>query len=178
LRIENYGLIGDMQTAALVGRDGSVDWLCLPRFDSASCFSALLGDDRHGRWRLAPTGDVRTSARRYRAGTLVLETDFETDEGAARVIDFMPRRGEGPPRLMRIVEGLRGRVPARCMAAREYSLAVEGELSGQVRDQAELPAQRISTLGLTDLSASTIDENDFGPETVDASTGAVAGTQS
>jgi GH15 family glucan-1,4-alpha-glucosidase len=111
VRIENYGLIGDMQTAALVGRDGSVDWLCLPRFDSASCFTALLGDERHGRWRLAPTGDVRASARRYRAGTLVLETDFETDEGAARVIDFMPRRGDGPPRLMRIVEGLRGRVP-------------------------------------------------------------------
>jgi GH15 family glucan-1,4-alpha-glucosidase len=111
LRIENYGLIGDMQTAALVGRDGSVDWLCVPRFDSASCFSALLGDERHGRWRLAPTGDVRASARRYRAGTLVLETDFETDEGAARVIDFIPRRGEGPPRSMRIVEGLRGRVP-------------------------------------------------------------------
>jgi GH15 family glucan-1,4-alpha-glucosidase len=111
LRIEDYGLIGDMRTAALVGRNGSVDWLCLPRFDSASCFSALLGDERHGRWLLAPTGEVRASSRRYRAGTLVLETDFETAEGAVRVLDFMPRRGEGPPRLMRIVEGLRGRVP-------------------------------------------------------------------
>jgi GH15 family glucan-1,4-alpha-glucosidase len=111
VRIEDYGLIGDMQAAALVGRDGAVDWLCLPRFDSPSCFSALLGDERHGRWLLAPTGEVRASARRYRAGTLVLETDFETAEGAVRVLDFMPRRGEGPPRLMRIVEGLRGRVP-------------------------------------------------------------------
>ena len=111
MRIEDYGLIGDLQTAALVGRDGAVDWLCLPQFDSASCFAALLGDERHGRWRLAPTGEVRASARRYRAGTLVLETDFETSDGAVRVIDFMPRRGDGPPRLMRIVEGLRGRVP-------------------------------------------------------------------
>ena len=111
MRIEDYGLIGDMQSAALVGRDGAVDWLCLPRFDSPSCFSALLGDARHGRWLLAPTGEVQASSRRYRPGTLVLETDFETAEGAVRVIDFMPRRGEGPPRLMRIVEGLRGRVP-------------------------------------------------------------------
>jgi GH15 family glucan-1,4-alpha-glucosidase len=111
VRIEDYGLIGDMQAAALVGRDGSIDWLCLPRFDSASCFAALLGDERHGRWRLAPPGDIRATGRRYRPGTLVLETDFETPEGAVRVIDFMPRRGEGAPCLMRIVEGLRGRVP-------------------------------------------------------------------
>ena len=111
--IEDYGLIGDMQTAALVGRNGSVDWLCLPRFDSASCFAALLGDERHGRWLLAPADETVTSNRRYRPGTLVLETDFETADGAVRVIDFMPKRGDGPPRLMRIVEGLRGRVPMR-----------------------------------------------------------------
>src|SRR4051795_12452277 len=104
VRIEDYGLIGDMQAAALVGRDGGVDWLCLPRFDSASCFSALLGDEENGRWLLAPAGEVRASARRYRPGTLVLETDFETADGAVRVIDFMPRRGVGAPRLMRIVE--------------------------------------------------------------------------
>jgi GH15 family glucan-1,4-alpha-glucosidase len=113
VRIEDYGLIGDLQAAALVGRDGAVDWLCLPRFDSPSCLSALLGDEKHGRWRLAPTGEVRASSRRYRPGTLVLETDFETAEGVARVIDFMPRRAGGPPRLMRIVEGLRGQVPMR-----------------------------------------------------------------
>jgi GH15 family glucan-1,4-alpha-glucosidase len=113
MRIEDYGLIGDLQTAALVGRDGSVDWLCLPRFDSASCFSALLGDERHGRWNLAPSVEVRSVSRRYRPGTLVLETDFETADGAARVIDFMPRRGGGAPQLARIVEGLHGRVPMR-----------------------------------------------------------------
>ena len=106
-------MIGDLQAAALVGRDGAVDWLCLPRFDSPSSLSALLGDEKHGRWLLAPAGEVRASSRRYRPGTLVLETDFETAEGAARVIDFMPRRAGGPPRLMRIVEGLRGEVPMR-----------------------------------------------------------------
>jgi GH15 family glucan-1,4-alpha-glucosidase len=111
VRIEDYGLIGDLQAAALVGRNGSVDWLCLPRFDSPSCFSALLGDESHGRWLVAPSGDVRLSSRRYRPGTLVLETELETDEGVVRVIDFMPRRGQGPPRLMRIVEGVKGRVP-------------------------------------------------------------------
>jgi GH15 family glucan-1,4-alpha-glucosidase len=111
VRIEDYGLIGDLQAAALVGRNGSVDWLCLPRFDSPSCFSALLGDEGHGRWLLAPPADVRSSSRRYRPGTLVLETEFETDEGVVRVIDFMPRRGKGPPRLMRIVDGVKGRVP-------------------------------------------------------------------
>jgi GH15 family glucan-1,4-alpha-glucosidase len=111
--IEDYGLISDMQAAALVGRNGAVDWLCLPRFDSASCFSALLGDERHGRWLVAPASEVPASSRRYRPGTLVLETDFETPEGAVRVIDFMPPRGQGPPRLMRIVEGVKGRVPMR-----------------------------------------------------------------
>jgi GH15 family glucan-1,4-alpha-glucosidase len=113
MHIEEYGLIGDLEAAALVGRNGSVDWLCLPRFDSASCFSALLGDERHGRWLLAPAGEMVRSSRRYREGTLVLESDFEVAEGAVRVIDFMPRRAEGPPRLMRVVEGLRGRVPMR-----------------------------------------------------------------
>jgi len=113
MSIEDYGFIGDLQSGALVGRDGSVDWLCLPRFDSASCLAALVGDDRHGRWRLGPEGPVTATTRRYRPGTLVLETDVETAEGAARVIDFMPRRVGGPPRLMRIVEGLRGRVPMR-----------------------------------------------------------------
>jgi GH15 family glucan-1,4-alpha-glucosidase len=111
--IEDYGLIGDMGTAALVGRDGSVDWLCLPRFDSASCFSALLGNEDHGRWLLAPAGGGYATSRRYRPGTLVLETEFETNDGVVRLIDFMPRRAGGPPRLMRIVEGVKGRVPMR-----------------------------------------------------------------
>ena len=111
--IEDYGLIGDMQSAALVGRNGAIDWLCLPRFDSASCFTAVLGDEQHGRWLVAPAGEIRSTSRRYRPGTLVLETDFEVEDGAVRVIDFMPRRGSGPPRVMRIVEGLRGSVPMR-----------------------------------------------------------------
>jgi GH15 family glucan-1,4-alpha-glucosidase len=111
--IEDYGLVGDLRAAALVGRNGSVDWLCLPRFDSASCFSALLGDESHGRWLVAPADEVLTTTRRYRPGTLVLDTEFETAEGAVRVTDFMPPRGDGPPRFMRIVHGLRGRVGMR-----------------------------------------------------------------
>jgi GH15 family glucan-1,4-alpha-glucosidase len=112
MKLEDYGLIGDLGTAALVGRNGSIDWLCLPRFDSGACFAALLGDETHGRWLIAPAGAVTGTERRYRPGTLVLETDFETADGVVRVIDFMPRR-EGPPQVMRIVEGLRGRVPMR-----------------------------------------------------------------
>lgn len=112
--LEDYALIGDMRTAALVGRNGSIDWLCLPRFDSASCFSALLGDAGHGRWLLAPAGGGEVGVRRrYRPGGLILETEFETADGTIRLVDFMPRRGDGPPRVMRIVEGLRGRVPMR-----------------------------------------------------------------
>src|SRR3954462_9801787 len=111
--LEDYGLIGDMQTAALVGRDGGVDWLCMPRFDSASCLTALLGDERHGRWRLAPADGSEATSRRYRPGTLVLETEFEVADGVVRVIDFMPPQGHGPARLMRVVEGVRGKVPMR-----------------------------------------------------------------
>jgi GH15 family glucan-1,4-alpha-glucosidase len=111
--IEDYGLIGDMQAAALVGRDGSIDWLCVPRFDSPSCFAALLGDQRHGSWRLAPEGEVRAARRRYRPSTLILESEIETALGTVRVIDFMPHRGDGPPRLMRMVEGIEGEVPMR-----------------------------------------------------------------
>ncbi len=112
MRIEDYGLIGDTQTAALVSRDGSIDWLCLPHFDSGACFAALLGEPGHGRWLIRPAGDVRSVTRRYRPGTLVLETEFHTDRGDVRLIDFMtPRRGE--PDLIRIVEGVRGEVDLR-----------------------------------------------------------------
>src|SRR5207249_4134579 len=89
-RIEDYALIGDCLTAGLVARDGSLDWLCLPRFDSAACFAALLGTPEHGRWLIAPAGPVRRVSRRYRPGTLVLETTFETDEGEVTLIDCMP----------------------------------------------------------------------------------------
>src|SRR6476620_2152276 len=111
-RIEDYGLIGDLQTAALVGRDGSIDWLCLPRFDSPACFAALLDDDRAGRWLLAPAGGGPCTRRRYRGDTLVLESEWETESGTVRVIDLMPPRGEAPD-VVRIVEGVSGRVTMR-----------------------------------------------------------------
>jgi GH15 family glucan-1,4-alpha-glucosidase len=110
LRIEDYALIGDTQTAALVGRDGSVDWLCLPRFDAGACFAALLGGPEHGRWLLAPQGGVRKVTRRYRDRALILETDFECEDGTVRIVDFMPPR-ERIPDLVRVVEGLSGTVP-------------------------------------------------------------------
>ena len=111
-RIEDYAIVGDMQSAALICDDGSVDWLCLPRFDSAACFSALLGTPEHGCWRIAPAGcDGRAASRRYAGDTLILQTDWETADGAARVTDFMPPRADDePPVLIRIVEGLRGTV--------------------------------------------------------------------
>jgi GH15 family glucan-1,4-alpha-glucosidase len=113
VKIEDYALIGDLRTTALVGRNGSIDWLCLPQTDSSACFAALLGSEEHGRWLMRPSEPVRKVSRRYRDGTLILETDFETDGGAVRVIDFMPLRNGGAPQLVRIVEGLRGEVPMR-----------------------------------------------------------------
>src|SRR3954452_25617044 len=88
-RIEDYGLIGDLQTAALVGRDGSIDGLCVPRFDSPACFAALLGDERARRWLLAPASGGECTGRRYRSETLVLETEWQTETGTVRVVDFM-----------------------------------------------------------------------------------------
>jgi GH15 family glucan-1,4-alpha-glucosidase len=112
-RIEDYALIGDCETAALVARDGSIDWLCWPRFDSGACFAALLGAPEHGRWKIAPLADIRRVTRRYREHSLILETDFETAEGAVRVIDFMPPRGNASD-LVRQVIGRRGAVRLRC----------------------------------------------------------------
>jgi GH15 family glucan-1,4-alpha-glucosidase len=111
-RIEEYALIGDLQTAALVSRAGSVDWCCFPRFDSAACFAALLGEPEHGRWLVAPTGPVRRSTRRYRSDTLILESVFETRDGTVRQVDFMPPRGRRHD-IVRIVEGLEGAVTIR-----------------------------------------------------------------
>jgi GH15 family glucan-1,4-alpha-glucosidase len=108
-RIEDYALISDCQTAALVSRDGSIDWLCFPRFDSGACFAALLGTPEHGRWQIAPKGAVRAIQRRYRDGTLVLETEFHTDEGVVALIDCMPPRTAAPD-VIRIVEGRSGQV--------------------------------------------------------------------
>jgi len=110
--IEDYAIIGDTHTAALVSKEGSVDWLCLPRFDSGACFAALLGTEEHGRWLLAPRGGVKEVRRRYRDETLVLETEFRTEDGVVRVIDCMPpRRHEAD--VFRVVEGVEGAVPMK-----------------------------------------------------------------
>ncbi len=108
-RIEDYALIGDCRSAALVARDGSIDWLCWPRFDSEACFAALLGNRDHGRWLVAPRGEAKIS-RRYRPDTLILETTFETRDGAATLIDFMPFRSDRSE-LVRLVVGTRGSLP-------------------------------------------------------------------
>jgi GH15 family glucan-1,4-alpha-glucosidase len=108
-KIEDYAFLSDTQTGALVSRGGSVDWLCFPRFDSGACFAALLGGQENGRWRFFPEGEITTTRRRYRGDTLILETEIETADGAVRLTDFMPPRGENPD-IVRIVEGLRGSV--------------------------------------------------------------------
>lgn len=109
-RIEDYGIVGDLQTAALIGRDGAVDWMCLPQFDSPACFAALLGEEQHGSWRLGPESGGECTSRSYRDGTLVLETEWDLPEGRVRVIDLMPPRS-GQADLVRIVEGISGEVP-------------------------------------------------------------------
>jgi GH15 family glucan-1,4-alpha-glucosidase len=111
-KIEDYGLIGDCETAALVGRDGSIEWLCWPAFDSEACFAALLGTPRNGRWLIAPSEEVTRSSRRYWDNTLILETRFETADGIVAVIDFMPPRGYASD-IVRLVRGVRGRVKLR-----------------------------------------------------------------
>ncbi|MGW0997910.1 glycoside hydrolase family 15 protein [Streptomyces sp. NPDC002523] len=111
-RIEDYALIGDEQTAALVGKDGSIDWLCLPRFDSGACFAKLLGGEDNGHWRIAPAGADTCTRRAYRPDTLVLDTEWETPEGTVRVTDLMPQRDRAPD-VVRIVEGVSGRVTVR-----------------------------------------------------------------
>jgi GH15 family glucan-1,4-alpha-glucosidase len=110
--LEDYALIGDCETAALVSRAGSIDWLCWPRFDSAACFAALLGTPEHGRWLIAPVDGTARSSRRYRGDTLILETSLETSDGAVTLIDFMPPRGRNSD-VVRLVRGQRGRVAMR-----------------------------------------------------------------
>lgn len=111
-RLEDYALLGDCETAALVGRDGSIDWLCWPRFDSGACFAALLGARENGRWLIGAVDEQARVSRRYRDGTLILETHIETSDGAATVVDFMPLRGEASD-LVRLVQGKRGTVAIR-----------------------------------------------------------------
>lgn len=116
--IGDYALIGDCETAALVAKDGSIDWLCWPRFDSGACFSALLGSEKHGRWRISPAREITRSSRRYCGDTLILETEFETRQGAVSLIDFMPiRKDRQISEIVRIVVGKRGRVDMRMEAA-------------------------------------------------------------
>ncbi len=118
--LEEYALIGDCETAALVGRDGSIDWLCWPDFGSASCFGRLLGDEKHGYWRIAPAGEIVRTSRRYANRTLILETTFATVDGAVELVDFMPIRGDNSD-IVRIVRGIRGRVAMRMELVLRFS---------------------------------------------------------
>ena len=137
--IEDYALIGDLHSAALVGRDGSIDWLCLPRFDSAACFSALLGEDRHGHWRISPADGNYRVRRCYRPDTLVLETEFSTDSGAVRVTDCMPPRDQDPV-LIRLIEGISGTVSLRMTLAARFEYGSARPRFRQ-HDEATLDAQ-------------------------------------
>lgn len=122
--IEDYALIGDCETAALVGRDGSIDWLCWPAFDSDACFAAILGSEEHGRWKIAPVGDVEKISRRYWDNTLILETRFTTESGTVAVIDFMPPRGKASD-IIRLVRGISGRVKLRMELALRFGFGTD-----------------------------------------------------
>ena len=143
-RIEDYALVGDCQTAALIARDGSVDWLCWPRFDSDACFAALLGSRDNGRWLLRPADERARVTRRYRPGTLILETRFETDAGAVTVIDFMPPR-RGHSHLVRIVECERGQMPMR------YELVLRFDYGSIVPWVTRLEAQTLRVIAGPDM---------------------------
>src|SRR3954452_24045243 len=121
--IEHYALIGDLHTAGLVARNGSLDWLCWPRFDSAACFAALLGGPENGRWLIAPAAPNAKATRRYREGTLILETSFETSEGTVVLIDGMGRHDDGTD-LVRILRGVRGRTAFRMELALRFEYGV------------------------------------------------------
>jgi GH15 family glucan-1,4-alpha-glucosidase len=124
LAIEQYGLIGDCETAALVGRDGSIDWLCWPAFDSDACFAAILGTDRNGRWLIAPKAEIRSTTRRYRGQTLIMETRFETADGVVELIDFMPPRGKASD-VVRLVRGVEGKVKMRMQLVIRFGFGVD-----------------------------------------------------
>ena len=123
-RIEDYGLIGDCGTAALVGRDGSIDWLCWPAFDSDACFTALLGTSENGRWLIAPAEDVAGTSRRYWDNTLILETRFETESGTVALVDFMPPRGNASD-IVRLVRGVKGSVKMRMELVFRFGFGVD-----------------------------------------------------
>ena len=143
-RINDLALIGDLETAAVIDRDGSIEWLCLPRFDSAACFAALLGGPDNGRWKIAPTMEVTSRSRRYTDGSLVLETEFETADGAATLIDFMPPRDDSSD-LIRIVVGRRGTVEF------DFDLAIRFDYGRTVPWVSRLPDGRLTAIAGPDL---------------------------
>ena len=132
-KIEDYGLIGNTLTTALVSRSGSIDWLCAPRFDSDACFTALIGYDEHGRWGIRPTVRIRETQQRYRDETLVLETEFACDGGAARIVDFMPT-GTGRCDVVRIIEGLDGEVPLEMLLDVRFGYGADAPLIEKTAD--------------------------------------------
>ena len=138
-RIEDYGLIGDLETAALVGRDGSIDWLCWPAFDSDACFAALLGSEKHGRWLIAPAGKIKKTSRCYQGQTLILNTRFETEDGAVELIDFMPPRGEASD-VVRLVRGIEGRVKMRMQLIIRFGFGVDIPWVKRTEDRSALLA--------------------------------------
>ncbi len=165
-RIEDYALVGDCQTAALVSKTGSIDWLCLPRFDSGACFAALLGGPEHGRWLLAPKSGVRRVTRAYRDATLVLDTTFECDGGTVVVTDFMPLRDGRAPHLVRIVRGVRGcvRMSTELVIRFDYGsivpwvrqdgrdlLAIAGPDALRIQSETELHGEGLTTVGEFDV---------------------------
>jgi GH15 family glucan-1,4-alpha-glucosidase len=139
LAIEDYGLIGDFETAALVGRDGSIDWLCWPAFDSDACFAALLGTEKNGRWLITPCGKINKTSRRYWERTLILETRFETEEGVVALIDFMPPRGEASD-VVRLVRGIEGRVKMRMQLVIRFGFGIDIPWVKRTEDRSALLA--------------------------------------
>lgn len=165
--IEDYALLGDLQAAALVGRDGAIDWLCLPQFDSPACFAALLHDEEAGSWRIAPAGGGRATRRRYRGDTLILESEWDTPDGTVRVVDCMPPRGTEPD-VVRVVEGLSGRVPMRMVLRLRFDYghivpwvrregadlaAVAGPDAVWLRTPAPIHGEDLSTVAEFDVAA-------------------------
>jgi GH15 family glucan-1,4-alpha-glucosidase len=139
LAIEDYGLIGDCETAALVGRDGSIDWLCWPAFDCDACFAAILGTSNNGRWLIAPAGGIKKTSRRYRDQTLILETRFESDDGIVTLIDFMPPRGKASD-VVRLVRGIEGRVKMRMQLVIRFGFGVDIPWVKRTEDRSALLA--------------------------------------
>jgi GH15 family glucan-1,4-alpha-glucosidase len=136
-RIEDYGLIGDCETAALVGRDGSIDWLCWPAFDSDACFASLLGTPKNGRWLIAPATEITKTTRRYLDNTLILETRFETADGIVVLIDFMPPRGNASD-VVRLVRGVRGRVKLQMQLVIRFGFGADVPWVKRTEDNASL----------------------------------------